>query len=149
MMHYVSPHLEYTVFTLPSQQTKPLQTDIEVEGHYLNMDIDTGVAVSIISEKAYASLSHIQKLSLQPTQVKLHTYTGESISVLGELSVNVTCQGTSHTLPLFVVKEDGPSLIGRNWLAMIQLDWKNIFAMNGEQQRLDDLCITYINTGVF
>ena len=133
----ISP--EYTLFTLPSQQTKPLQTDVEVEGHHRNMEIDTGAAVSIISEKTHASLSHLQKLSLQPTQVRLRTYTGESIPVLGELSVNVTCQGTSHTLHLLVVKEDGPSLIGRNWLAMIQLDWKNIFAINGKHQLLDDL----------
>ena len=120
----VSP--EHTLFTLPSQQTKPLQTDVEVEGHHLNMEIDMGAAVYIISEKTHASLSHLQKLPLQSTQVKLHTYTGESIPVLGELSVNVTCQGTSHILPLLVVKEDGPSLIGRNWLAMIQLDWKKL-----------------------
>ena len=58
--------------------------------------------------------------------------------MLGELSVIVTCQGTNHTLPLLVVKEDGRSLIGRNWLTKIQLDWKNIFTVTGERQ-LDEL----------
>ena len=57
--------------------------------------------------------------------------------MLGELLVNATCQGTNHTLPLLVVKEDGPSIIGRNWLTKIQLDWKN-FTVTGEQQ-LDEL----------
>ena len=33
-----------------------------------------------------------------------------------------------------MVKEDGPSLIDRNWLTNIQLDWKNIFTVTGEQQ---------------
>ena len=127
----VSP--EYTLFTLPSQQTKPHQADVEIEGHHLNMEIDTGAAVSIISD-ARTSLSHLQILPLQPTQVKLRIYTGESIPVLGELSVNVTYGGTSCTLPLLVVKEAGPSLIGRNWLTKIQLDWKSIFTISGEQQ---------------
>ena len=58
--------------------------------------------------------------------------------MLGELSVVVTCQGTNHTLPLLVVKQDGPSLVGRNWLTKIQLDRKNIFTATGEQQ-LDEL----------
>ena len=84
---------EYTLFTLPSQQTQPLQADIEIEGHHLKMEIDTGAAVSIISDATRISLSHLQMLSLQPTQVKLRTYTGESIPLLGELSVNVTYGG--------------------------------------------------------
>ena len=105
---------EYTLFTLPCQQTKPLQTDIEIEGHHLSMEIDTGAAVSILSDRTRTSLPYLEKLPLQPTQVTLQTYTGESMFVLGELLVIVTCQGTNHTLPLLVVKEDGPSLIGRN-----------------------------------
>ena len=129
---------EYTLFTLPSQQSKPLKADVEVEGHHLNMEIDTGAAVSIISDKIRSSLPNLHKLPLQPTQVTLRTYTGESIPVLGELSVNVTCQGTTCTLLLVVVKEDGPALIGRNWLTKIRLDWRNIFSIREEQQ-LDDL----------
>ena len=105
---------EYTLFTLPFQHTKPLQTDIEIEGHHLSMEIDTGAAVSIISDRTRTSLPYLEKLPLQPTQVTLRTYTGESIPVLGELSVIVTCQGTNHTLPLLVVREDGSSLIGMN-----------------------------------
>ena len=45
---------------------------------------------------------------------------------------------TSYMLPLLVVKEVGPSLTGQNWLTKIQLDWKSIFTISGEQQ-LDDL----------
>ena len=37
-----------------------------------------------------------------------------------------------------MVKWEGPSLIGRNWLTKIQLDWKNIFTVTGERQ-LDEL----------
>ena len=86
------------------------------------MEIDTGAAVSIISDTTHTGLSHLLKLPLQPTKVKLQTYTGESISVLGELAINVTCQGISCILPLLVVKQDGSSLI--------QLDWKSIFTIN-------------------
>ena len=62
---------EYTLFTLPCQWTKPLQTDIEIEGHHLSMEIDTGAAVSIISDRTRTSLPYLEKLPLQPTQVTL------------------------------------------------------------------------------
>ena len=55
---------EYTLFTLPCQQTKPLQTDIVIEGHHLNIEIDTGVAVSIVSDRTRTSLPYLEKLPL-------------------------------------------------------------------------------------
>ena len=67
----VSP--EYTLFTLPSQYAKPLHAYVEIEGHHLNMEIDTRAAVSIISDTTRTSLSHLQTFPLQPTQVKLQT----------------------------------------------------------------------------
>ena len=100
------------------------------------------MAVSIISDRTHTSLPYLQKLPLQPTQVALQTYTGESIPELGELSVNATCQGTNHTLLLLEVKENRSSLIGRNWLTIIQLDWKSIFTVTGERQ-LDELLHQY------
>ena len=105
---------KHTLFTLPCQQSTPLQANIEVEGHHLKIKIDIGAAVSIPSDTTHTGLFHLLKFPLQPTEVKLRTYTGESIPVLGELAVNVTSQGTSCKLPLLVVKKDGPSLIGRN-----------------------------------
>jgi len=30
-------------------------------------------------------------------------------------------------LPLIVVDEDGPPLLGRNWLEQLKLNWRNIF----------------------
>jgi hypothetical protein len=53
-------------------------------------------------------------------------YLGEALKVLGKLHVKVE-YGTQHaTLPLYVVAGDGPSLLGRQWLKTIRLDWKAI-----------------------
>ena len=47
--------------------------------------------------------------------MKLRTYTGEEINVLGLVSVTARSDTCTCTLPLLVVDGDGPSLIGRNW----------------------------------
>ena len=45
--------------------------------------------------------------------------------VLGT-EVAVSYQGQSATLPLVVVKGQGPTLLGRNWLGKIRLNWGEI-----------------------
>ena len=58
--------------------------------------------------------------------MKLRTYTGEEINILGSVSVTAQSDTCTCTLPLLVVDGDGPSLIGRNWLTELHLDWKAV-----------------------
>ena len=43
------------------------------------------------------------------------------------MDVIVEYSGETATLPLLVVKGEGPSLLGRNWLGALKLDWHEIF----------------------
>ena len=61
----------------------------------------------------------------------LKTYTGEKLPVLGEMDVRVQYeQQQPHDLVLTVVKGDGPSLLWRNWLERIKLNWREIKAIS-------------------
>ena len=53
----------------------------------------------------------------------LKTYTGEPLKLQREAEVTVCYKGQTVKLPLLVVKGDGPSLLGCNWLTKINLDW--------------------------
>ena len=53
-------------------------------------------------------------------------YTGESIRVIGELSVTAIYGNQSKKFTVYIVPGRGPTLLGRNWLQNIQLDWKRI-----------------------
>ena len=78
------------------------------------MELDTGAAVSIISEDTRKS-----QLKLRKSDIVLRTYTNESMHVTGQLHVHVQyVQYGSQTQPLVlvVVAGHGPSLVGRNWL---------------------------------
>ena len=66
------------------------------------------------------------------TSAQLRTYTGEPIKVLGGISVKVCHNGQEKCLPLVVVSGEGPSLLGRNWLDQLQLDWTSVFHIKTE-----------------
>ena len=63
---------------------------------------------------------------LKPTDDSLHTYIGETLSVIGYIDVPVEYESQALILPLIVVKGHGPSLFGRNWLENIKRNWSAI-----------------------
>ena len=56
----------------------------------------------------------------------LRTYTGEKIPIYDTVDVCVSAKGKSTELPLTIVSGSGPTLLGRNWLNSINLDWPMI-----------------------
>ena len=59
----------------------------------------------------------------------LRTYTNESIDVMGTRNVRVQYEGQLKKLVSVVIAVDGQSLLGRNWLHHIVLNWKRDFAV--------------------
>ena len=93
----------------------------------LDMEVDTGATASLISEQTYKSLWPAEKApALQPSEVKLRTYTGEELKVLGAIDVHVQLGTQQHDLSLLVVPGSGPSLLGRDWMVPIRLDWHSL-----------------------
>ncbi|KAL8579828.1 hypothetical protein ACOMHN_048105 [Nucella lapillus] len=72
-------------------------------------------------------------LPMQKCSRKLLTYTGQEIPVLGVCRVVVKYEdSTSLTLEVIVVKYEGPSLLGRDWLKFVRLDWSEIFPLRSK-----------------
>ena len=114
--------------------SKPLYTNVLVNGKDLVMEIDTGVAVSLISETQCKQLFpnvKLDKLSIQP-----RTYTGEKLPVLGQINVRAQYEGQTKSLDLVVVTGNGPTLLGRNWLLQLRLDWAAIRKVEPNTQPL-------------
>jgi len=68
--------------------------------------------------------------TLKASSVKLHTYTRESINDLGSMKADVQYKGQNKSLTLYVVAGEGPSLLGRDWLTELQLDWHELYLDN-------------------
>ena len=92
----------------------------------MTMELDTGAAVSVISEHTYHPTWPQDRPALQPSSTKLRTYSGEELEVIGSISVQVSYEDQLEELPLLVVRGTGASLLGRNWLQKIRLNWQGI-----------------------
>uniref|UniRef100_A0A452HI29 ribonuclease H n=1 Tax=Gopherus agassizii TaxID=38772 RepID=A0A452HI29_9SAUR len=98
------------------------------------MELDTGAAISLVSETVYKE--KLQHLPLKATKTVLKTYTGEAVPMLGTIDVKVELNGQAAKLPLFVVRGNYPALMGRSWLGKIQLNWAEVHWMTKEETSL-------------
>ena len=85
---------------------------VEVNGHNLQLKLDTGSANTVVSERVWRSLN-APTLSTAP---QLTAYGGFSIQVLGSAQVIAKFKDDVKHLPLVVVNRDSPSLLGRIWM---------------------------------
>ena len=102
----------------------PIMVKVKLDDCLVDMEVDTGASVSLISEDTFKSLWPGR--TLQPSPVRLRTYLKETIPVVGSTNVNVDYNGQLCGLPLVVVGGSGPALMGRDWLSHVQLDWRQI-----------------------
>ena len=140
------PDSVYDIHHLSGNSPDPLYVTVNIDGADLPMQVDTGASRSIISAQTYYTLwSATKRPPLKPCDVRLRTYSGEALKVLGCIDVAVCYDQQSQPLQLLVVATNGPPLFGRNWLQAIKLNWKEVhFMQHAEQhQSLQDLCTKY------
>ena len=71
-------------------QSHPIIVPVSINGKQLSLEVDTGAAVSILSEKTFQS--NFLDAVLKPAAVTLRTYTGQPMPVVGQLTVLVKYQ---------------------------------------------------------
>ena len=103
-----------------------IMVGVLIEGVPVQMEPDTGAAVSLLSFNVY--LWKFEHIPLQKASTRLRTCTGEKISPRGEVVVKVQKNGEHARLPFIVDDGRGPPLLGRIWLASISVNWHDIKA---------------------
>ena len=84
--------------------------EVVIDNKPVSMEIDTGVGPSLVSEATFKALWPDRALS--GSTVRLRTYSGEPITVLGTMNADVQYKEQNAQLPLLVVQCDGPSFVG-------------------------------------
>lgn len=112
-------------------KVKPFTAELQVNGEIVKFELDAGCNITLMNEPKFnAHGGNAKKPLVRPTSLKLKTYTGESIKVLGVAEVKVNCQNQQKTLPYYVVSGTGPSLLGRSWLEKLKLNMAEIHKVN-------------------
>ena len=128
----------FGLFTVKGKANSSILVDLSIDGTPITMTLHTGASVSIISEKTHETqLPHLQ---LSSSELLLRTYTGEPIKICGQTQVSVAYKDQKYNLRLVVVEGNGPPLLGRDWLKVIKLDWREI---NVVATNLDSLLQQY------
>ena len=103
----------------------PIMINMILDGLPVDFEMDTGAAVTVMSEEKFGQL--FPGHPLERSSIKLKTYTGEPMTTVGETTIRVSYRDQGpKTLTLVVVEGTGSSLLGRNWLHRITLDWGGI-----------------------
>jgi hypothetical protein len=110
----------YALHTM-NNHSQPIVVTVKVIIVDLPMELDTGASHKVISEKTYKQIGGTVS-KLQSSKVSLFTYTGEKLIISGSAMVQVKHNNQTQELPLVVLKKDGPTLLGRNWLEKIRID---------------------------
>ena len=115
------------MFHTRASSSQPIQVTVKLNGIDATMEVDTGATLSIISEQTYKTLfTPVSAPRLEASAAHLKAYTGEEIKILGQTTVTVSYNNQEKTLHLLVVAGTGPSLLGRDWLSQLKLDWNQI-----------------------
>ena len=97
-----------TVYVVESGLEEPMKIKLLVNGEPLELEIDTGAAVSMKPHRIWKK--HFFTVPLEMSHVTLRTYTAEPMKVMETISVPVVYQKQTRKLRFFVVRINGPSL---------------------------------------
>ena len=115
---------DLALFNVGAEACRPIKVEVRIGDSPLIMEVDTGAAVSIISQQEYKS--KFSQYKLCKSDIILKTYTSEMMKVVGEITVYVNYQDQEVELDLVVIEGGGPALLGRNWLSDHILNWHEI-----------------------
>lgn len=116
-----------TIWTITGGQVEGYHIHLNLDREPVRMELDTGTAVSVMSEQQWESVFGKTK-TLEPYEGRpLQGYSGHELQVVGQARVNVEYGQQKKQLPLLIVAgNQRPALFGRDWMQSVQLDWARL-----------------------
>lgn len=105
------------IYNSHGPKPKPFVTNMLVNGCQVSFEVDTGASRSIMCLSSFNHIFHHNKPIIKPTSLILRKYGNEPMSMCGEVDVKVSFDtNSSKDLILIIVRDDGPNLLGRDWM---------------------------------
>ena len=88
---------------------KSYTVEMYINGSLCELEVDTAADYSIMSKSMY--MQKFSNLPLRSSQVRLKTYTGESLTVCGEMQCDIMHKGHKYALPILVADYNNNKII--------------------------------------
>ncbi|XP_054259297.1 uncharacterized protein K02A2.6-like [Macrosteles quadrilineatus] len=118
---------QHEIFKIDRRNGDKIMLDLSVEGKPVQMELDTGSAISTLPYSTFKKLEINRKIF--HTQVQLRTYTREVFKPKGVVFVRCTYKDQKFTGKLYIVDDNLDAIFGRDWLREVQLDWAELKAV--------------------
>jgi len=113
---------------------KPFVVTLQMNEVNVQMELDLGSSVSLMPCVLFKKYFGKRCLPyLKSAEVRLSSFTGESLNVQGYFPVTVVYDGQSHHLKLYIVDGGNSALLGCEWLENIKFNWQSIGAVHSLQ----------------
>ncbi|XP_061706701.1 uncharacterized protein LOC133517403 isoform X3 [Cydia pomonella] len=133
--------VEEDLYHLCLNDYKSVSLSLCVDDEVISMEIDTGSAVSCIGSDTYNKYFKYRPLEQFPLVLKV--YDGRRVRPLGVIRPVVRFQNRLKKLELFVIEDGTTPLLGRQWLAELQIrvpKFYKEYLFNFNESLNNDLC---------
>lgn len=124
-------------YYIRSLRGEPMVETVVINGNPYKFEVDSGSAVTVIAEGFYKS--KFKSVPLSATNKQLMTYNGKKIVCIGTLYLPVCYAGQKHGITLYVVRDGGPPLLGRDFISMFNLQLVPVNYCGGSELSIRDL----------
>lgn len=106
------------------KENDPIKIPVELNGIVLQMEVDSGAGVSVISKQCFEE--KFSRWKIQPTNIRLRGYGGELLDVVGMFEPSICYENKCKTVSVLIVNGGGPPILGRNFLEKHKLGFASI-----------------------
>ncbi|XP_026724796.1 uncharacterized protein LOC113491822 [Trichoplusia ni] len=115
----------------------PISIQGYIENKQVQMELDTGAAISCLPERIY--LSKFSHIKLQHSNIELKTYNGQILKPVGEINCKIKLNDSEVKCKIMVVKNGCKILFGRDLIQKFKLDISKLLSVNCVQSTEEKL----------
>ena len=122
----------YELYNISDRKSEPpaIKLDVMMNNTKIIVEVDTGASATLINESTFHQIWPKQKPDVSKADL-LRTYTGEKVPLLGTVNTTIKYQDQTTTLPVLIVKGQGPNIIGRDSITALKLKWSSVHQLKG------------------
>lgn len=107
------------LYYIRSFRGEPMVETVFINNIPFKFEVDSGSAVTVVSE--YFQKSYLKDVPLSKSHKQLRTYNGGKIECVGTMRLPIHYADQTHTIVVYVVRDGGPPLLGRDFIAQFNL----------------------------